>query len=106
MSPCLRGESLLTPLNRRRIANFRANRRGWWSLWVFTTLLVISLGAELIANDKPLLMRYQGSLYVPVLVAYPETEFGGFLETEADYRDPEVQISMKRWNKRSVQPPK
>jgi microcin C transport system ATP-binding protein len=81
----------VTPLNQRRLANFRANRRGWWSLWVFTALLVVSLGAELIANDKPLLMRYEGRFYVPVLVSYPETAFGGFLETEADYADPAVQ---------------
>jgi ABC-type microcin C transport system duplicated ATPase subunit YejF/ABC-type microcin C transport system permease subunit YejE len=80
----------VTPLNQRRLANFRANRRGWWSLWLFTALLVLSLGAELIANDKPLLLRFQGRLFVPVLVAYPETDFGGFLETEADYRDPAV----------------
>ena len=82
---------VLTPLNQRRLANFRANRRGRWSLWVFMVLLVLSLGAELIANDKPLLMRYEGRFYSPVLFSYPETEFGGFLETEADYSDPEVQ---------------
>ncbi len=81
----------MTPLNRRRLANFRANRRGWWSLWIFAALLVVSLGAELVANDKPLLVRYDGRFYVPVLTAYPETDFGGFLETEADYSDPEVQ---------------
>ena len=57
---------------------------------MFVGLLVLSLGAEFIANDKPLLATYQGRLYVPVLVAYPETDFGGFLETEADYRDPAV----------------
>jgi ABC-type microcin C transport system duplicated ATPase subunit YejF/ABC-type microcin C transport system permease subunit YejE len=80
----------VSPLNQRRLANLRANRRGWWSLWAFTALLVISLCAELIANDKPLLLRYDGQFYVPVLVSYPETDFGGFLETEADYRDAEV----------------
>jgi ABC-type microcin C transport system duplicated ATPase subunit YejF/ABC-type microcin C transport system permease subunit YejE len=85
----------MTPLNRRRWANFRANRRGFWSLWLFTALLVISLFAELIANDKPLLVRYQGHLYFPVFVAYPETDFGGFLETEADYNDPEVQALIR-----------
>ena len=85
----------MTPLNRRRLANFRANRRGWWSLWVFTALLLLSGGAELVANDKPLLMRYQGRFYVPVFVAYPETDFGGFLETEADYSDPEVQALIR-----------
>jgi len=80
----------LSPLNQRRLANFRANRRGWWSLWIFVALLALTLCAELIANDKPLLLRYDGRWYVPVAVAYPETDFGGFLETEADYRDPEV----------------
>ncbi len=81
----------LTPLNQRRLANFRANRRGWWSLWIFSALLIVSLGAELIANDKPLLLRYEGRFYIPVAFAYPETDFGGFLQTEADYSDREVQ---------------
>src|SRR5262245_61082298 len=80
----------MTPLTRRRLANFRANRRGSWSLWIFGAMVVVSLFAELIANDRPLLVRYRGQLYTPVFVSYPETEFGGFLETEADYRDPEV----------------
>ncbi len=81
----------MTPLNARRLANFRANRRGYWSLWIFGALLFICLFAEFAANDKPLLVSYESRLYLPVLVAYPETEFGGFFETEADYRDPEVQ---------------
>jgi ABC-type microcin C transport system duplicated ATPase subunit YejF/ABC-type microcin C transport system permease subunit YejE len=80
----------MTPLTARRLASFRSNRRGWVSLWILAGLLVLSLGAELVANDKPLLVKYQGKLYVPLLHAYPETEFGGFLETEADYSDPEV----------------
>jgi microcin C transport system permease protein len=71
----------MSPLNQRRLANLRANKRGWWSLWLFTALLIVSLAAELVANDKPLLLRYDGRFYVPVLVAYPETDFGGFLET-------------------------
>jgi ABC-type microcin C transport system duplicated ATPase subunit YejF/ABC-type microcin C transport system permease subunit YejE len=89
----------LSPLSARRLANFRANRRGYWSLWIFMVLLVVSLFAELIANDKPLLVSYEGKLYVPVFVAYPETAFGGFFETEADYRDPEVKalIEAKGW---------
>jgi microcin C transport system permease protein len=82
----------LSPLAQRRLANFRANRRGWWSFWIFLTLFVLSLFAELIANDRPLLVRYDGRFYVPVLVAYPETTFGGIFETEADYRDPEVAL--------------
>lgn len=80
----------LTPLSRRRLRNFRANRRGFWSLWVFVILFGLSLGAELIANDRPLLVRYDGAFYVPVLRSYPETTFGGVFPTEAVYRDPTV----------------
>jgi len=89
----------LSPLNARRLANFRANRRGVWSLWLFTVLLVVSLFAEVIANDKPLLISYAGRFYFPILVVYPETTFGGFFETEASYTDPEVKalIEAKGW---------
>ncbi len=78
------------PLTRRRIANFRANRRGFWSLWIFLFLFLLSLPAEFIANNKPLFVWYESAIYVPVLVTYPETAFGGDFETEADYRDPFV----------------
>ncbi|HEX5816983.1 MAG TPA: ABC transporter permease, partial [Methylomirabilota bacterium] len=80
----------LSPLARRRVAAFRANRRGHWSLWIFLALFGLSLGAELLANDRPLLVRYGGRVHVPVLRAYPETAFGGMLPTEAAYRDPAV----------------
>ena len=80
----------MTPLTRRRLANFRANRRGYWSLWIFLALFGLSLGAELFANDRPLVLRYEGRLYWPVLVTYPETTFGGVFPTEAVYRDPAV----------------
>jgi microcin C transport system permease protein len=80
----------VTPLFRRRLRNFRANRRGFWSLWIFLTLFGISLGAEVIANDRPLLIRYDGRFYFPVLTAYPETTFGGVFPTETVYRDPAV----------------
>ncbi|MGF1561200.1 MAG: ABC transporter permease [Geminicoccaceae bacterium] len=80
----------LNPINARRFANFRANRRGWWSLHIFMALFVVALFAELIANDKPLLVVYDGGLYTPVFVSYPETTFGGDFPTEADYRDPFV----------------
>src|SRR5689334_587452 len=63
----------ITPLTRRRIENFKANRRGFWSLWIFLALFLTSLFAEFIANDRPLLVSYEGSLYVPVLRDYPET---------------------------------
>ncbi len=89
----------MTPLTKRRLETFRANRRGYWSLWIFLALFVISLAAELIANDKPALVYYDGELYVPMLNAYPETAFGGEFETEADYRDPYVRklIDAKGW---------
>ncbi|MEM7249831.1 MAG: ABC transporter permease [Pseudomonadota bacterium] len=78
----------MTPLNQRRLASFRANRRGYYSLWIFLGIFFVTLFAELIANDKPLVVRYQGDFYYPVLVSYAETTFGGDFETEADYRDP------------------
>jgi microcin C transport system permease protein len=77
----------LSPLNQRRWRNFKANRRGYWSFLIFTVIFVVTLFAEFIANDKPFLVSFDGRLYVPVLVAYPETTFGGDFETEADYRD-------------------
>jgi microcin C transport system permease protein len=85
----------MTPLTQRRLANFRANRRGFWSLWIFLVLFVLSLFAEFIANDKPMLVRYDGSFYFPAIVSYPETTFGGEFPTEADYRDPYVQKSIE-----------
>lgn len=80
----------LSPLNQRRVVNFKANRRGWVSLWLFTILFVLSLFAEFIANDKPILILSDEGTYWPVLISYPETAFGGDFETEADYRDPFV----------------
>jgi microcin C transport system permease protein len=80
----------MTPLNRRRLANFKANRRGYLSLWLFAILFGLSLFAEVIANDKPLLVSFKGSLLFPAFVTYPETRFGGEFATEADYRDPYV----------------
>ena len=73
----------LSPLTRRRLASFRASRRGYWSLWIFLALFVVSLAADLLANDRPLLVRYDGRFYVPFVRAYPETAFGGTLPTEA-----------------------
>lgn len=81
----------LSPLNRRRWQNFKANRRGYWSFWIFSILFVVSLFAELIANDRPFLIQYDGHLYFPAFVTYPETAFGGDFETAADYRDPYLQ---------------
>lgn len=80
----------LSPINQRRLENFRANRRGYWSMIIFLGLFILSLFAELVANDKPLLISYKDDLYTPFIIEYPETAFGGDFETEADYRDPFV----------------
>ncbi|HEX3882385.1 MAG TPA: ABC transporter permease [Stellaceae bacterium] len=89
----------MTPRTRRRIENFRANRRGFWSLWIFLVLFVISLVAEFVANDRPILIRYDGGFYLPILHNYSERVFGGFLPSNADYSDPEVVklITEKGW---------
>lgn len=88
----------LSPLNQRRWRNFKANRRGWWSLWIFLFLFVTSLFAEFIANDKPILVSYKGEILMPVLVDYPEEKFGGFYAV-TDYRDPVIQdeINQNGW---------
>lgn len=80
----------LSSLNRRRWQNFRAHRRGYWSLWIFLALFTVSLFSEFIANDRPLLVSFKHTLYVPVLKEYPETVFGGTLASNTDYRDPYV----------------
>jgi microcin C transport system permease protein len=89
----------VSPLMRRRLASFRAARRGYWSFWIFLALFVLSLGADLLANDRPLLVRHDGRVYAPVLRGYPETAFGGALPTEAVYRDPDVRrlIEARGW---------
>jgi microcin C transport system permease protein len=80
----------LSPLNKRRWRNFRRNKRAFWSLVIFSILFGLSLMAEVIANDKPIMLSYRGELYFPIVKFYPETEFGGVFPTEAIYRDPEV----------------
>ncbi|WP_294614768.1 ABC transporter permease [Roseovarius sp.] len=80
----------LSPLNQRRWRNFRRNRRAYWSLVLFAIVFGVSLFAEFVANDKPILVQYRGEFYTPVFRFYPETAFGGDFETEAIYRDPEV----------------
>ena len=89
-----RRRPFLSPLNQRRWQNFKSNRRGYWSLWIFGILFVLSLGAEFIANDKPVLASYKGELLFPVVVTYPEEKFGGFLAV-TDYRDPFIQDEIK-----------
>ncbi|MGC0861195.1 microcin C ABC transporter permease [Pantoea agglomerans] len=78
----------LSPLNQQRWQRFRHNRRGYWSLWIFLIIFLLSMGAELIANDKPLLVHYQQRWTVPLLFDYSETDYGGALATAADYQDP------------------
>ena len=87
-----------SPTNKRRLENFRANRRGYWSFWLFMVLFVLSLFAELIANDRPLIASYKGEILFPVAVDYPEEKFGGFLAV-TDYRSPFVtdEINANGW---------
>ena len=86
----------LTPLTRRRLQRFRANRRGWWSLWIFVILFIATLLAEVIANDKPFLVYFKGDVYFPIVKAYSETTFGGDFLTEADYRSPYLSELIER----------
>jgi microcin C transport system permease protein len=88
VTPPLPSRFSLSPINQRRWSNFKSNRRGWWSFWLFLVLFILSLFAEVIANDKPFLVSYDGRFYFPAVQQYPETAFGGDFETEADYRDP------------------
>jgi microcin C transport system permease protein len=89
----------LSPLTQRRLAQFKVNKRGYISFWLFLVLFFVTLFAELIANDKPLLVSYNDSFYFPIVKEYPETTFGGEFETETNYRDPFVQdlIDKKGW---------
>lgn len=88
-----------SPLTQKRIRYFRANRRAAWSLKIFLVLFLVTLFTEFIANDKPIILYHDGSLYVPILKFYPETQFGGEFETEANYKDPFVKdlIRKKGW---------
>lgn len=81
----------MTPLTRRRLDLFVGNRRGFWSLWVFLALFLLTLFAELLSNDKPLIVRYDSQFYFPIFQTHSEQTFGGDFETEAVYRDPYVQ---------------
>jgi peptide/nickel transport system permease protein/microcin C transport system permease protein len=80
----------LSPIGQRRWARFKAHRRGWWSLWLFLALFGLSLGGELVANDKPLLVAYQGDWYFPAFKRYTEQDFGGELPFQPDYRSAQV----------------
>ena len=89
----------LSPLNKRRFNNFKSNKRGWYSFWIFFVLFLISIFANFISNDKPLIINYDNIYYFPIFNKYPETTFGGDFETEADYKDPYVKklIKNKGW---------
>jgi len=89
----------LSQISKERWLRFKSNKRAYWSLWLFSIFFVLCLFSELLANDKPLLVRYDGSFYVPVFNEYSEQEFGGEFELEADYRDEYVQelINEKGW---------
>ena len=80
----------LSPLNKRRLDNFKSNKRGWYSFLIFTLLFLASIFADFLANEKPLLIKYENQIYLPIINKYAETTFGGDFETEADYRDPFV----------------
>jgi microcin C transport system permease protein len=80
----------LSPHNKRRLQNFKSNKRGFYSFWIFSFLFIVSIFADFIANDKPLLIKFDQEYYFPIINEYPETIFGGDFETEADYRDPYV----------------
>ena len=86
-----RSKMRLSPLNQRRWTNFKRNRRAWWSLIIFSALFILSLFAEVIANDKPMLVSYRGELRAPILSFYSEQDFGGDFPTEAAYGDVEVE---------------
>lgn len=88
-----------SPLTHRRIAQFKANRRGYWSLWIFGVLFFVIMFAEFLANDKPLLVSYEGKWYMPILQTYPETQWGGKFQTATNYRDSYVKklIEKKGW---------
>ncbi len=89
----------ISPLNIRRLNNFKSNKRGWYSFWIFIFLFFISIFADFIANDKPLVIKFENDYFFPIFIEYPETIFGGDFETEADYRDPYVKklIEDKGW---------
>ncbi|MDC9812891.1 ABC transporter permease [Rhizobium binxianense] len=91
-------KGLLSPTNIRRWQNFRANGRGYWALWLFLLLFVLSLFAEFLANDRPIVASYKGEILFPVLVDYPEDKFGGFL-AETDYRSSVIsdEINANGW---------
>jgi microcin C transport system permease protein len=94
----------LTP-GARAWRRFKANRRGYWSMWIFSILFILSLFAEVLSNDKPLIVHYDGGYYFPIVKFYSERQFGGDFDTEADYTDPYVQKLLRKGNNWALYPP-
>jgi microcin C transport system permease protein len=100
----------VSPLNKRRWESFKANRRGYWSLWIFLAVFILSLFAEFIANDKPIFIRVNGQSFFPAVMTYPDTAFGpkgdpNLFGTAADYRDDYLMDLIKKENGTVVWPP-
>ncbi|MDT8334836.1 MAG: ABC transporter permease [Desulfurivibrionaceae bacterium] len=89
----------------RRWEKFKTNRRGYWSLVIFSIIFILSLFAGLLSNDKPYIIHYENSYYFPIFKTYPETVFGGVFESEADYRDPYVLEKITEKNNWALFPP-
>ncbi|MBP6985990.1 MAG: ABC transporter permease [Alphaproteobacteria bacterium] len=85
-----------SPMTKKRLQHFKANKRGYWSLWIFLFLFITSLGAEFLSNDKPIFISYKNEWYFPVFTSYPEITFGGEFETETIYRDPVVMTLIQK----------
>lgn len=98
-------KSIHMPPRVRAWRRFKSRRRSYYSLWIFSVLFVISLFAEILSNDKPLLVRYQDQFYFPLFKSYPETTFGGVFETEADYNDPYVKELLNTGDNWAIYPP-
>lgn len=94
----------LTP-GARAWRRFRSDRRGWWSLWIFVTLVVLSLGAELLSNDRPIVAHYEGRTVFPLFNSYPETTFGGDFRTQTDYLDPFIRAQLAKPGNWAIYPP-
>ncbi len=104
MQPSITVQQPISPAA-RSWRRFCANRRGYYSLWIFAVLLILSLGAELLSNDRPLIVQYQGEYYAPLFMAYPETTFGGDFDTETDYTDPYVKKLLNTDGNWALYPP-
>ena len=96
-------KTCLTP-GERAWLRFRQHRRGYWSLWLFAVIFCLSLVAELLSNDRPIVARYDGRTYVPLFHDYPETTFGGDFQTKTDYLDPFIQAQLSTGDNWAIWP--